>query len=309
MHEITIAAIALSDRDYASFDEKLSEAVRWIELAAKQGAELAVLPEALNKYRRADPHTNAPLETKDVAFADWASATAPLFDVATRCGIAVTAPVLTREGDDLTNSFFFIDEHGEVIGSYQKMRPMPPEAAGGIVAGEPGPFEWRGLRIGGAICFDCYYPEVFQRQAALGVDLFLMPSLTPAGQYLNFYALHHAAPVVLAYPHWSRIIDVDGRERAGAGYRNETLRFGFGTPIAMATLNFDRVVLYADLNQNKIRDILDAYGDRVRAHFDQPNVIFTLESRSPDLSIQQVVREYKLVTKTEYFANPEKAWA
>ncbi|HWL53359.1 MAG TPA: hypothetical protein VNQ90_13060 [Chthoniobacteraceae bacterium] len=47
----TIAAISLHNRDYPNLDAKLEEAARWVRFAAAQGADLAVLPEALNHYR------------------------------------------------------------------------------------------------------------------------------------------------------------------------------------------------------------------------------------------------------------------
>jgi predicted amidohydrolase len=55
----TISVVALSARDFSSLDEKLAEAVRWLELAAGQGAELVVFPECLNRFcgdGAANPH-------------------------------------------------------------------------------------------------------------------------------------------------------------------------------------------------------------------------------------------------------------
>ena len=301
MNEKTIAAVALSNRDYPDFGAKLKEAVQWVEFAAAQGAQLVVLPELLNFYYGDGVGSQKRPTYQEAAFDDWQTPTRPLFDVARRCGVAVTIPVLTREGDHLTNSFFLISKQGEVLGRYQKMRPMPGERQAGVQPGKVALMEWEGLKIGGGICFDCYYPEVFQQQADAGAELFLLPSLTAGGSYLNFYALHLAVPIVLAYPAWSRIIDVDGRELAAGGYRNETLCFGFGSPVLVATINFDRVVLYADFNQLKINDIQRAYRDRVRIRFDQPNASFIIESRSPDLTVQEIVQRYELVPKRQYF--------
>ncbi|WP_029893651.1 nitrilase-related carbon-nitrogen hydrolase [Desulfohalovibrio reitneri] len=39
--------------------------------------------------------------------------------------------------------------------------------------------EWQGLRLGGAICFDLRFPELFRVQAAEGVDVFLVPGQWP----------------------------------------------------------------------------------------------------------------------------------
>ncbi len=92
------------------------------------------------------------------------------------------------------------------------------------------------------------------------------------------------------YSPWSRILDRDGTELAAGGYRSETLRFGFGSPVLTATINFDAVTLFADHNQEKMRDVERHYGRDVRIRFNQPNCLFTLESRSADLSVDEVMR-------------------
>lgn len=84
------------------------------------------------------------------------------------------------------------------------------------------------------------------------------------------------------------------------------LRFGFGSPIAMATLNFDRVSLLGDLNQEKMLDVQRAYGNRVRMTFDQPNCRFILESRSPDLTVQDVIRRFELTPLRQFFQSASR---
>ncbi len=307
MNEKTIAAIAMSNRDFDSFADKVAEAARWVDHAANNGANLAVLPEYLNKYRGDGPGNSRALTLAEAALDDWQQETAPLFEVARRRNITVCIPVVVREKDCLRNSMFLVSGQGEVIGRYDKMRPTPFELDYGIVPGGVQQLmEWEGLRVGGAICFDTLFPEVFKAQAAQGVDLFLVASYWPGGSHLNFYAMHYAVPIALAYPAWSRLIDLTGQDLVGAGYRSETLRFGFGVPIAMATLNFDRVALFGNINQERIVEIERRYGRKVRVTFDQQNVLFFLESRSPDLSVCDLIREFELVPFTRYIADCEE---
>ncbi len=94
---------------------------------------------------------------------------------------------------------------------------------------------------------------------------------------------------------------ITGREAAQGGYRHETLRFGFGAPVFLATLNFDRAAFYGNHNQEKVVEILRAHGPRVRVEFDQENGLFFLESRSEKLSVEDVVREFGLIRAREYF--------
>jgi predicted amidohydrolase len=301
MNEKTLAAVALNNRDYARFEEKLDEAVRWIDFSAHQGADLIVLPEALNFYR-GDGDTRSRGSLLDEArqtMGQWQQRTEKLFKAAQRNQVALTVPLIVPEEDHLVNCFFLISPQGAVLGRYQKMYPTPLELDAGVRAGKPSLIEWEGLKVGGAICFDCYFPQVFQKQH--GAQLFLVPSFAPGGPHLNFHAMNQSAPIALAYPAYSRIIDIDGRELDGAGYRHETLRFGHGAPVAIATLNFDRIALFGNHNQQKIVPIQEEYGEKVRVRFDQSSVMFYLESRSPELSIDEVVRRFDLVSQQDYF--------
>jgi hypothetical protein len=112
-------------------------------------------------------------------------------------------------------------------------------------------------------------------------------------------------PIALAYPAWSRIIDVDGHEVAEGGYRSETLRFGFGAPVYTAALNFDRVVMHADYNQQKIVDVQRALGNKIRVSFDQQNALFFLDSRADDLSAKDVCKQFGLIPLQDYFARSQ----
>lgn len=296
----TFASVALSNKDYRSFAAKLDEAARWVDFSARQGADLVVLPETLNLYYGDGDAEKMP-SPADLALDDWQAQTSVLIESAVRNQVALTIPLLIREAGRLLNCFYLIDKTGRPLGRYVKSCPTPVEIDEGVLPGNNTPIEWEGIKIGGAICFDCYYPEVFSRQVDAGAQIFLMPSLTPGGDHLNFIALTNSTPIVLAYPAYSRIIDVDGRELAGGGYRNETLGFGFGAPVILATINFNRIVLFGDRNQSKILDLQQTYGAKISVRFDQPNCLFIVESRSADLPIDEVVRRFDLIDQRSYF--------
>jgi len=296
-----ISAIALSNRDFASFEEKLSEACRWVSLAAKTGSRLAVLPEAINVYRGDGPGNPRAMTVAESALDDWRNSCAMLLDCAVTNRIAVTIPLYIREGDGFLNCFFLISSAGEVLGRHVKAFPTPEELAANVApAVENSPIEWDGVKVGGAICFDMDFPTVFEDQRKKGAEIFLCPSLSPGGDQLNHYAASLQRPIVLAYPAWSRIIDVLGREVAAGGYRHETLRFGFGVPVYSADVNFDKAVFHFDGNIQKYEAILRRYGTMVRAEFDQQNVRFSLESVSPDVTVQQIIEAFSLEPIQEY---------
>lgn len=303
MNRKRITVIALSNRDYSSLSEKLAEAVKWLDLAAVQGADLVVLPECLNRWAgdgAGHPRLQKP---KDYAAEDWRVDMAPLCQAAERQGIWVTVPVVHWDDGKIFNSFFLVSPEGEAVWRYDKVSPTPSELESGVVAGRPSFYDWQGIRVGGAICFDSCFPENLAALAAERTQLVLFPSLWPGGSQVNTFCKIHACRVALSYPAWSRIVDIDGKEVAGGGYRHETLRFGFGAPVYGAELNFDRVSLYGNHNQEKIVAILQKYGTRVQVSFDQENCLWFLDSCDPDLSEQQIMREFELVSAVDYFAH------
>jgi Carbon-nitrogen hydrolase len=302
MNEKTIATIALREESFATLDETLREAARWVELAAVQGADLAVLPETINLLF----HRSAAVPLSEFALEDWQQATAVLCETASRSKISLVLPLLVRDKGVLANRFYVLSRNGESLGYYQKRAPASGERASGVRSENTGPIRWEDLSIGGAICVDVYYPQVvFDPQIAAGADLFVIPSLTPAGSVLESWAVIYGVPFVLAYSPWSRILDRDGTQLAAGGYRSETLRFGFGSPVFLATINFDAVTLFADHNQEKMRDIARNFGRKVRIRFNQENCIFTLESRSADISVEEIMREFGLISRRDHFARQD----
>lgn len=310
MIERTISVISLSNRSFPSFEAKLQEAIRWLEIAATHGSDLVVLPEALNIYFGDGAASLQALSLEEAALEDWETSTAPLREAARRLGLAVTIPVLVREGSRLVNTFHLASRDGEILGSYRKRYPAYGEVLAGLPGEDPQPLiVWEGIKIGGAICFDTWFTDVFETQAAAGAQLFLIPSLWPGGTFLNSSALKLSTPMALAYPAWSRIIDIDGREIAAGGYRNETLSFGFGSPVYTASLNFNRATIHADQAQHRMVELERAYGTRVRVRFDQDNCLFFLESRDPALSVEEILTRFDLVTLQQYFTNYHTARA
>ncbi len=300
MNKKAIATIALPDEGLFSLQQTMEEAAGWLQVAAAEGAQLAVLPETINLLHRKSDTT--PLAA--FALEDWRRDAAMLCDAAARAKIALVLPLLVRENDVLANRFYVLSKDGTSLGFYQKRIPAPGEQAAGVLPGSTSPIVWEGLRLGGAICVDVYFPgAVIEPQMKAGADLFVIPSFTPAGIVLDCHALTCGVPFVLAYSPWSRIIDRDGTELAAGGFRSETLRYGFGSPVQMATINFDAVTLFADHNQTRMRDVERHYGGKVGIRFNQHNCIYTLESRCEELSVQDVMQQFGLVSRRDYFAS------
>jgi predicted amidohydrolase len=302
MNERTLSVIALSNRDFPSFEAKLREAVEWIRIAAGRKSDLAVLPETLNLYQGDGPENPNAMTLAEAALDDWEVQTSLLRQAAVDHRIAVTIPVLTRQDGALRNSMFLVSKTGETLGCYTKVHPTTEELDEGVVPGEePCVMNWEGIKVAGAICFDTHFHQLFEMQARAGAELFLVPSLWPGGDWLNYFASRFSVPVALAYPAWSRIIDINGREVAEGGYRNETLRFDSGLPVYTATLNFDRMRVFATLTQKTLMDIETKYAGRILTSFDQNNCVYTFESRSPGITVAEMAKEFGLTSHRDFF--------
>src|ERR1700691_4071236 len=119
MNEKTIATIALRDEGFGDLQETLLEAARWVEVAAAQGAHLAVLPETINLLHRKD----ASVPLGEFALEDWQQATATLCETAARSKISLVLPLLVRQRGVLANRFYILSSDGGLLGDYQKRVP------------------------------------------------------------------------------------------------------------------------------------------------------------------------------------------
>jgi len=301
----TISTIALSNRDFPSFDAKLEEAARWIEYARLQGADLAVLPELLNFYRGDGPDHPNPLPFRETALTDWTPVLDFFAALARRLELAIVAPLLISEETGLANVFFLLSKSGDILGRFQKLHPAPGEIRDGVRPGRPMVIDWEGVPVSGAICFDTHYLSTFSAQEALGAKLFLIPSLWNGGPWLEGLAARFATPMVVSYPAWSRIIDLDGTTLAAGGYRQESLGFGAGAPVFTATLNFDREVFHLSDQADKVTLIQKTYGAAVRVRLLHEQAAFCVESVSDEVTVSEIIRAHGLVRYTDYLSRSE----
>lgn len=299
----TLSVIALSNRDFPSFAAKISEAVQWLDYAIAQGADLAVYPETMNLYCGDGPGNPHALSFEEAALDDWETATAPLREAAQKHGVAIIVPLLIRENGRLANVSFFISKDGRVLGRFQKLHPTPSEREAGLLPGEPQIIDWGGLPVSGAICFDTNYIETFASLSNLGARLLVIPSLWNGGPWLEGLAARYAMPIAVAYPAWSRIIDLDGTTKVAGGYRQETLRFGFGAPVFTTTLNFDREVFHLNDQADKIVDIQKSFPDTVRVNMLHEQAAFSVESLADSISVAQIMRDYALIPFRDYLTD------
>lgn len=165
-----------------STDDKgrnLEAAERLVRLAARDGADLAVLPEKFN-LMGTPKQLEEGIEPLDGPAIEWARR------LAGELGIWLVAGSIVEQGEDgaIYNTSALIDREGEIATSYRKVHMFDVEVGGvsyresqlSRAGSEIKTAEIEGVKIGLAICYDLRFPEIFRIQALEGARIFCLPS-------------------------------------------------------------------------------------------------------------------------------------
>jgi len=206
----------------------------------------------------------------------------------------VACPMVTKEDAKIYNSVVLIDRDGTVIGSYHKIHPTIGEIEGGITpGGDPKTFKLDFGAVGFAICFDLNFEDVMKGLARNGVELVLFPSMYPGGLQLKIWAFNYGVYVVSALTsEGSKIVDPLGRVLATSSTYS---------PVICKTINLDCEILHIDYNHMKWDSIKKRYGSKVELDVLRPEAVFMMTSNLQDVTVEDVVKEFKLETREEYF--------
>lgn len=140
-----------------------------IEEAARQGADLIVLPELLTCKGVTHDYTEV-AEPVPGPTTDFFGALAKKHD----CYIVATLP---EKADSLVyNVAVLLGPDGGVVGKYRKVTLPREEIQRGIAPGEGYPvFETRFGKVGMMICYDVFFPEVARGLAMNGAEVIALP--------------------------------------------------------------------------------------------------------------------------------------
>jgi len=151
----------------------LARSLEMIDSAAREGANLVVLPELCN--------TGYVFKTRDEAFElaeaiPDGSTTKAWMEAAAKHRMTIVAGITERDGESLFNSAVVVGPKG-YIGRYRKNHPWGAEN----LFFEPGNlgvpvFQTPIGRIACAICYDMWFPETFRLAALQGADLLCVPT-------------------------------------------------------------------------------------------------------------------------------------
>jgi len=151
----------------------LARATALVEQAAAQGARLVVLPELANTGYVFDSREEALALSEPVPAGDSSQVWIAL---AQRLGIYLVAGIAERDGEHLYNAALIAGPDG-YLGTYRKLHLWADEKR----FFEPGNlglpiFDTAIGKLGVAICYDGWFPEVYRLMATRGVDIVAVPT-------------------------------------------------------------------------------------------------------------------------------------
>lgn len=186
----------------------VARSIELAEEAAARGARLVVLPELAN--------TGYMFESREEAYAlaepvPEGPSSRAWIELAGRLGIYLVAGIAERCGDCLYNSALVAGPQG-YIGTYRKLHLWGDENLY-FEAGDLGlpVFHTELGRLGVAICYDGWFPEVYRLLALRGADLVAVPTnwVPMPGQTPDGPAMAHALAIAGAHSNGLTVVCAD----------------------------------------------------------------------------------------------------
>jgi len=152
-------------------------------------------------------------------------------------------------------------------------------------------------KVGMVICYDTNWWDGWDNLKKKGAEIVLFPSQFPGGRILNYYAWRNSCFVLSSTALDARVIDISGNNLASS-----TLDVRF----AWTMVNLNRISTPTWTGQ-KIPQILNKYGDRIKVKAWDCNDIMTIESRDPDLKLSDLIKEFNIETNDILISTSEEA--
>lgn len=164
-----LATIHLRPTAGKTAQEKCEQFAPLIADAAKQGADLIVLPETLTYYNAGGGYADR-AEPIPGPSTDYFAGLAKQYDT------YIVAGLLERDEHLIYNVAVMLGPDGNIVGKYRKVTLPRGEIEGGIMPGHEYPvFETRFGKVGMMICYDGFFPEVARELSNRGAEVIAWP--------------------------------------------------------------------------------------------------------------------------------------
>ncbi len=166
---VRLATIHHRPRDGKTPKDKREQFAPLISDAARQKADLVVLPETLTYF-------GTGLKYVDVAESIPGPSTKYFGELAKKHDTYIVAGLLERDRHLVYNVSVLLGPDGEIVGKYRKVTLPRGEIEGGIMPGKGYPvFDTRFGKVGVMICYDGFFPEVARELSNRGAEVIAWP--------------------------------------------------------------------------------------------------------------------------------------
>lgn len=167
--KVRLAAVHFLPKEGKEPQDKPKLFAPLIAEAAKQKADLVVLPETLTYYGTGK-------EMHECAEPVPGPSTEYFGALAKRHDLHIVAGLVERDGSTVYNTSALIGPDGKMIGKYRKVTLPRSEITAGITPGHDYPvFQTRFGKVGMMICYDGFFPEVARQLAINGAEVIAWP--------------------------------------------------------------------------------------------------------------------------------------
>ena len=214
----------------------------------------------------------------------------------------VICPVYTAENGNIFNSAVLIDREGKQIGKYHKMHPTVGEISAGISPGPltPPVFKTDFGTIGIQICFDLIWNDGWKSLGEQGAEIVFFPAAYAGGQALSTKAWENRYAIVSSTrKDTAKICDISGDVIAKTGTWDKNL--------VCAPVNLEKAFLHTWPAVRKFEEIRQKYGSKIKiTNYDEEEWSI-IESLTPDISVNNILKEFDLKNYKEHKHEAEVA--
>lgn len=285
--EILVQSVSNMEFDATDSKKNIKHIIERLENTSSYKPDLICLSEAFaNDSKNSQP---VPGQITD-AFSSYA--------VKHDCYIICS--LLRTENNKMYNSSVLINRKGEIVGIYNKIHPTEGECDDGVCPGKLNPpvFKTDFGTIGMQICFDINWQNQWEQLKEAGAEIVFWPSTYPNPTLLSCYASLYSYYVVGC----SRIDPCYIFDGTGDLISKSGRYEGW----AFAKINLEKIFCEIDYHVDKVKKIEKKYGRMVKVKYYHDNDWVTIESRSPNLTIKQLINEYGLTSRWDYKKRAEK---
>jgi predicted amidohydrolase len=214
------------------------------------------------------------------------------FSIKNRCYLV--CPVVTSENGKAYNSAVIFDRKGQKIGEYRKAHLTEGEINEGLTPGplRPPVFKTDFGIIGVQICFDLLWEDSWAALKEQGAEMVFFASAFAGGQAVNAKAWRYQYAVVSSTrKNTSKICDITGEVISQTGIWNANL--------ICAPVNLEKAFLHLWPYNRRFNEIQQRYGKKVLISIFHEEEWAVIESRSPEVKVKDILKEYELATFEE----------